>query len=632
MPDIQKLRPSFTFTEDRLRELQQVVPEAFADGKINWDTLREALGEYLEDEMQEHFGLFWPGKREARRLAAWPPKGTLIPVPGEGVNEETTRHIFIEGENLEVLKLLQKSYAGRVKMIYIDPPYNTGNDFVYPDDYSEPLEAYLKRTGQMDEEGRRLTTNTKASGRFHSNWLNMMYPRLLLARQLLREDGVILVSIDDNEVHNLRQVLGEIFGEENFVAAICWEKADSPKMDSEFFSVKHDYILCFAKDITAFEIHRLMYGEENIPSHYNRVDENGRKYYLKPLRAMGGQDTKEDRPNLYYPITAPDGLKIYPKLQDGRDGRWRWSREKLEKNIARIEWTNNNGTWTPYFRIYADESKGKPPETMLFSQDVGSNRNAMAEIKSLFDGAKFFDTPKPVRLLKYFASISTNANDIILDFFAGSCTTAQAVLERNREDNGTRQFIMVQLPEPTPPDSAAYKAGYPTIADIGKERIRRVIAKMQAKREGQMDLHPDEDLGFKVFRLERSHFKDWQPVEPTEPQKLDDLFAQHASPLRDGWTQETLLTEILLLEGFPLDSQIIPLAEAFPENAVWRVHHPDVAHDLFICLDKSLAETTVEKLKTGALLRGEDIFICLDAALTDEAKVTLDDRLRLKVI
>jgi adenine-specific DNA-methyltransferase len=221
---IEKLRPSFTFTEDRLKELAAVVPEAFADGKINWNTLQEALGEYLEDENQEHFGLTWPGKREARRLAAMPSKGTLITQPGQGVNEDTTRNVFIEGDNLEVLKLLQKSYAGRIKMIYIDPPYNTGNDFVYPDDYSEPLEAYLQRTGQVGEAGQILATNTRASGRYHSNWLSMMYPRLLLARQLLSDDGVIFVNIDDNEEHHLRILLNEIFGEENFRANISWQK------------------------------------------------------------------------------------------------------------------------------------------------------------------------------------------------------------------------------------------------------------------------------------------------------------------------------------------------------------------------------------------------------------------------
>ncbi len=242
---IEKLRPSFTFTEDRLAELSAVVPEAFADGKINWDTLRKALGDYLEDENQEHFGLFWPGKREARRLAALPSKGTLVPQSGLGINEETTHNIFIEGDNLEVLKLLQKSYAGRVKMIYIDPPYNTGNDFVYPDDYSDPLEVYLQRTGQVDEAGHLLTTNSRSSGRFHSNWLNMMYPRLLLARQFLNKRGFIFVSIDDNEYHHLRLVMDEIFGQENFLANFVWQAKDTPGNDSKGVSITHNYILCY---------------------------------------------------------------------------------------------------------------------------------------------------------------------------------------------------------------------------------------------------------------------------------------------------------------------------------------------------------------------------------------------------
>jgi len=243
---IEKLRPLFTFTEDRLKELQAVVPEAFADGRINWDTLREALGETLEDETQEHFGLFWPGKRDARRLAAMPSKGTLVPQPGQGMDEDTTHNIFIEGDNLEVLKLLQKSYAGRIKMIYIDPPYNTGNDYVYPDDYSEPLEAYLKRTGQVDEAGQLLTTNSRASGRFHSNWLNMMFPRLLISRGLLSNNGVIFVSIDDNEVQHLRVLMGEVFGEENFVAQIPWQSRQSVQNDTDI-SVNHEYIRLYSK-------------------------------------------------------------------------------------------------------------------------------------------------------------------------------------------------------------------------------------------------------------------------------------------------------------------------------------------------------------------------------------------------
>jgi len=575
----------------------------------------------LDDEAQEHFGLTWPGKREARSLAAMPSKGALIPQPGEGINEDNTHNIFIEGDNLEVLKLLQKSYAGCVKMIYIDPPYNTGNDFVYPDDYSEPLEAYLQRSGQLNETGQKLSTNTRASGRFHSNWLNMMYPRLLLARQLLRNDGVIFVSIDDNEVHNLRQVMGEIYGEENFLATICWERADSPKMDSDYFSVKHDFILCFAKNIDEFEIVRFKYDESNIPDHYNKVDQDGRRYYLKPLRAMGGQDTREDRPNLYYPISAPDGTEVLPKLQGGGDGRWRWGRKKLKQNLSRIDWVNSGSDWTPYFRIYADTSSGKPPETMLFSKDVGSNRNAMADLKAIFDGEKFFDTPKPVKMLNYLIHISTGPNDLIVDFFAGSCTTAQSVIEFNREENSRRQFIMVQLPEPTSIDE------FDTIADIGRERIRRVIEKEKSAETGKFDLQPDLDLGFRCFALGKSNYKDWQPFTGRDVQKLEPLFDHFEIPLVEDWQTLNLMIEILLLQGFPLDSRIMPL-DAVSSNSVQRVHAEGVGHELFVCLDEKISEETIQQLH----LRSEDIYVCLDSALSDEAKIRLADQCNLKVI
>ncbi len=625
---LSKLRPSFTLTEDRLKELQAVLPEAFADGKINWDALREALGETLEDEAQEHFGLFWPGKREARRLATMPSKGTLIPQPGEGVDQEHTHNLFIEGDNLEVLKLLQKSYAGRIKMIYIDPPYNTGNDFVYPDDYSEPLDVYLERTGQVDELGQLLTTNSRVSGRFHSNWMNMIYPRLLLARQLLRDDGVIFVSIDDNEFHNLRQIMGEIFGDENFVANICWEKADSPKMDSDYFSIKHDYIVCFAKNIISFEVLRKGYTDDNIPEHYNKVDENGRKYYLKPLRAMGGQgETREARPNLYYAITAPNGKGVYPKLQGGGDGAWRWSRKKLEDNLSRIEWVNKGTDWTPYFRIYADESTGKPPETMLFSEDVGSNRTAIADLKKLFGDVKYFDTPKPVELIKHLIRISARSNDLVMDFFAGSCTTAQSVLELNGEDNGTRPFIMVQLPEPTPMDSAARKDGYKTISQIGMERIRRVLKNLSDTRKNELNLYPNQDYGCKCFTLSASNYTEWEPYSGKDTQQLELHLGKAETPLIEGWTSENLLAEILLLQGFPLDSRVHSLPE-FKGNDVQQVASEFVTHPLYVCLDKKIKPETVSKLKLGS----EDIFVCLDSALSDEVKVKLADQCNLKVI
>ena len=630
---LEKLRPSFTFTEERLRQLQQVVPEAFADGKIDWDTLREALGNYLEDAeaCEEHFGLFWPGKRQARRLAALPPKGTLVPAPGEGVNEDKTHHIFIEGENLEVLKLLQKSYAGRVKMIYIDPPYNTGKDFVYQDDYSEPLEAYLKRTGQMDEEGRRLTTNTKASGRFHSNWLNMMYPRLLLARQLLREDGVIFVSIDDNEVHNLRQVMNEIFGEENFEGHIHWRRRpNQPNDPTKMIALVAEHVIVFAKNSSALK----KYGVGKIPvtGKFSNPDNDPRgPWASKPWKVGAGQSGTR------YSITTPTG-RVYNEEWMGDEDTYR---RLLADNRIIFPNKGNGAPRKKYFKRER-EKEGQAATNWWPHTQFGHNQAANSILLELFGAKNIFSNPKPIALIKGFLNIANVKNeDIVLDFFAGSCTTAHAVLQQNREDGGRRRFIMVQLPEPLDPAKKEHEAaiafcdqiGKPrNIAEIGKERIRRVIAKMQAEHSGQVDSNSGEDLGFKVFKLQRSNFKEWQPVDPTTPQVLDDLFSQHASPLVEGWEPQALLTEILLLEGFPLDSAVVPLDETFPANTVWRVHHPEVGHELFVCLDETLAEDTVERLKAGDLLRAEDIFICLDAALTDEAKVVLDDRLRLKVI
>lgn len=632
---MEKLRPSFPFTEERLRQLQQAVPEAFADGRINWEALREALGEHLEEETQEHFGLSWPGKREARRLAALPPQGALLPAPGEGVNEESTHHLFIEGENLEVLKLLQKSYAGRVKMIYIDPPYNTGNDFIYEDDYSEPLEAYLRRTGQADEAGRRLTTNTRASGRFHSRWLSMIYPRLLLARQLLREDGVIFVSIDDNEVHHLRMLMDEVFGEENFVGTFIWRKKEGGGQTDEFFVTEHEYIVVYRKSSEFSWVDETI---ETDDKKFNKITNDGKKYTIVKLAKWGSGAKRSDRPTMYFPLTSPDGKKVYPIAPDGSEGRWRVGKKRMDWLIENdlIYWERRGKDWIPYEIIYYDEEQVKVIKDRSILFDETSTAEGTNILTDLFGKKDIFDNPKPVALIRFFLRNNTNERDVVLDFFAGSGSSAHAVLQQNREDGGRRQFIMVQLPEPTPPDSEARRAGYATIAEIGKERIRRVIRRMQAERAGQQlplaaGGEEGEDLGFRVFKLGRSHFRPWSEIPPVPAASFDDLLAQQASPLEEGWTREGLLGEILLIEGFPLDSQVTPL-EAFAENQVVRVHHPDVGHELFVCLDEKLSDASVARLKGGSVLRAEDVFICLDSALSDEAKAVLDDRLRLKVI
>jgi adenine-specific DNA-methyltransferase len=614
---IEKLRPSFTFTEDRLKELQSIVPESFADGKINWDTLREALGEHLEDETQEHFGLFWPGKREARRLAALPSKGTLVPQPGQGVNEDTTHNIFIEGDNLEVLKLLQKSYAGRVKLIYIDPPYNTGNDFVYPDDYSEPLDAYLKRTGQVDETGQLLTTNSRANGRFHSNWLNMLYPRLRLARDLLTEDGVLVASIDDTEVHNLRTILDEIFGGENFVTLLVWKSRQFPDARAVTnVSIDHEYILVYSRsDIFGFR------GIGRDESKFSNPDNDPRGDWMS--RSILGLATKEQRPNLHYSFADPKtGNKYSPPSNTG----WRYSRDRMESLIV-----DNKILFPPKTSGRPREKKFRSEMTREFISfpsiiDDVYTSHGTSEIREIF-GSDVFDFPKPSELICRIVEQCSQDEDVILDFFAGSCTTAHALYQKNLEDGINRHFIMVQLPEPTKPGSQAQRAGFTTISEIGRERIRRVTKKMRPKSKGQLNLPTTSDFGFRCYLLDRSNFVEWEPFADKDVSQLELRFQKAEIPLFSGWKPENLLVEILLLQGFPLDSRVRPLPE-FKKNDVKEVSSEFCQHRLFVCLDAKIQPETVAAIK----LRPEDILVCLDSALSDEAKITLSDRCNLKVI
>lgn len=646
---IKKLRPNFSFTQDRIEQLKAVVPEAFADGKINFDSLREALGEYLEDqghpeaehgstELAEVFGLFWPGKREARRLATLPSKGTLVPAAGEGIDEDKTRNIFIEGENLEVLKLLQKSYAGRIKMIYIDPPYNTGNDFVYKDDFKEPLEEYLKRTGQADENGKLLTTNTKAGGRFHSNWLSMIYPRLCLVRNLLREDGAIFISIDEKEFQNLRVLCNEVFGEECFIAALTVLCNPKGRSQDKYFATNHEYVLVYAKSVLPKGFFAIAKDEDQIETEYPEEDEGG-KYRLLELRNTHREFGKHNRRNLFYPLfTNDDGEvfltevigfhKVLPIWDDGFEGCWTWDRSKAERDISLLTGQYVGGRWKIYRKSYASGSD-RMLKTILAEKSYFTERG-QKEFNSLFGSkTKLFLSPKSPFLLADLIRSSTSGSDITLDFFAGSCSMAQAVLDLNREDGGNRRFIMVQLPEPTPDDSPAQKAGYETIAEIGKERIRRVISKMKKENNGKSSSKREtpEDLGFKVFKLARSNFKAWQDYDGENIQELEKLFDQTETPLVKGWKEDDLLTEIMLQQGFPLDSKIARQS-GFKSNKVQLIESEACSHRLFVCLDPKIKEDTIKHLE----LRTEDIFVCLDTALTDQAKMRLADICNLGII
>lgn len=362
-------------------------------------------------------------------------------------------NLIVQGDNLHALKSLLPMYAGKVDCIFIDPPYNTGNEgWCYNDNVNSPMmQAWLQSNPIGIEDGLR-----------HDKWCAMMWPRLRLLHELLGDAGSLWVTLDDNEMHNARGMLDAIFGAANFLGVMAWEKADSPKMDADFFSTSHDYIIAYAKDKVQVTFHRLGSEDEEPQKHYSMTDEGGRKYYLKPLRAMGGQgETREARPNLYYSLKAPDGTDVYPKLQDGRDGAWRWGTAKVAAESARIEWRQGKAGWTPYYRIYADSSVGRPPETIFYNKEVGSSRTAKAQIKEIFGGATTFETPKPLGLLGRILEISTNRNSIVLDSFAGSGTTAHAVLAANKKDGGERKFILVECED---------------YADkLTAERVRRVI-------------------------------------------------------------------------------------------------------------------------------------------------------------
>lgn len=604
---------------ENIDALRSLFPEAFEEGKIDFEVLKQLLGGAI-DERDEKYGLNWHGKRKARQIALTPSTGTLLPCPEESVDWDTTQNLMIEGDNLEVLKLLQKSYAGKVKLIYIDPPYNTGNDFVYPDDFADSIGNYLQLTGQISGD-RKISSNTEASGRYHTDWLNMMLPRLKLSRSLLRPDGAIFISIDDTEVSRVRALCDELFGEENFLACITWERADSPRMDAEFFSVKHDYIVAYAKSLQDFKTIRKRYEGDDLPEHFNKTDEQGRTYYLKPLRAMGGQgETRAARPHLYYPIQTPDGTTVYPKLQGGGDGAWRWSRKKLAEEIGRIEWTKSAAGWSPSYRIYADESAGKPPETILYNDDVGSNRTGTAEVKALFDDVKVFDAPKPKNLVRRFIEITSNSKgDIILDFFAGSATTAHAVLAQNAIDNQERRFIVVQIPEPLDADSKEQKTSAEfcdkirkprSLAEITKERIRRAAAKIRSQ-------HPlfAGDRGFRVFKLSQSNIRAWEPV----PSDLEGTLIANAEHLIQGRTEQDVLFEMLLKVGLDL---CVPIEK---KEVAGKTVHSIGGGALIVCLADGLTKDVVEALANGIIAWREMVAPAVDTRVVFKDSGFADD-------
>ncbi len=610
--------------QEQVEQLKRIFPECVTedgDGPaVDFDLLRAALGEADALADEDAYTFTWAGKEEAFRAIQTPSAASLAPAPEESVNWDETRHLFIEGENLEVLKLLYKSYFGQVKMIYIDPPYNTGNDFIYQDDYSEPRRAYLEKTGQMDAEGNVLTSNPETSGRYHSDWLTMMYPRLFLARQLLREDGVIFVSIDDNEVHHLRLLMNEIFGEERLIGVFVWKSRHNvDSRNTTGFSRDHEYVLAYGRRIQGREIDK---------SKYSNPDDDPRGPWMSDN--LVGLASIDRRPNLHYDLINPETGINYGCPEKG----WRYSQETMQKLLdeGKIIWPSSP-EGRPRRKKFLSELQSEFTGLSSLLREVPTTSAGTQEIRELF-GTNVFDFPKPLDLVKVLIEQGSSGDDIVLDFFAGSCPAAQAALELNREDGDDRRFVMVQLAEPTAENSPAREAGYASIAELGKERIRRVIARMREGREnGQLsfDLRPDEDLGFKVFNLAPSTFREWEPPEGEEAGALEEQLALFDRGVAEDADPTDVIYEVILKLGYSLNAQIEPLD--VENNRVYRVMDEvdeidEAAASFFVCLDDELADETIDALPLDKVTT----FVCLDTALDDSLKVNLAMGCLLKVI
>ena len=577
----------------------ECVTEVKRDGKVtlavDFDELKQEMSGMLIDEREERYQMTWPDKRKAKLLANTSISATLRPCKEESVDFDNTQNLYIEGDNLDVLKLLQETYLGKVKMIYIDPPYNTGSDFVYEDDFAQSAEEYVANSGQYDDQGNRLVENKETNGRFHTDWLNMIYPRLKVARDLLTDDGVIFISCDDHEQANLKKVCDEVFGASNFIAIINW-KGRSGRQDSKYYAAVHEYIYCYAKHREEFSAGEEIKSGDVFP----KYDEEKKRFYkTQLLRKWGSNSKREDRPNLYYPIIAPDGTKVYPTItiRDAQrpsicrkiDGCWRHGASTMEKNIKEglVEFVKQkDGSWIPYEKIFAPyEGEEK---TKKYSTCIDETNDGAKEIKELF-GIAVFDYPKSPSLLARFLKMAKiEGSDTILDFFSGSATTAHAVMQLNAEDGGHRKFIMVQLPEKCDEKSEAYKAGYKNICEIGKERIRRAGKKIK---EDSPLTTQDLDFGFRVLKLDSSNMKD---VYYKAEDYAQTMIAGLEDNVKEDRTPLDLLFQVMLDLGQELSAKIEKRTIA--GKTVWCVE----GNNIIACFDSDINDqvvTEIAKLK-----------------------------------
>lgn len=550
---------SLNISEDLIQKLRGILPSAFSEDKINWDQLRVLLGEQISAD-NERYHLSWAGKSEAYKVLQTPSTATLFPKPEESVNWENAKNILIEGENLEVLKVLQKTYYGKVKVICIDPPYNTGSDsFIYPDKFSETKEDYLKRIGEKDEEGLMMKEglfrpNRKENGQFHSNWLSMMLPRLFLARNLMREDGVIFVHIDDNEITNLRLLMNEVFGEENYIQEIIWQRHAGGGNDSKYFAVDHEYILCYAKNLSAIDRLRLPLNEKDI-AEYKLKDKHYDKlgpYKTKSFLRMRPDDP---RPGLQYTIKCPDGSEIFDE--------WKWEEKsflealKDDKVLLRQD---DKGRWIVEYKLYLNATDGEEKQKVPRSLFLNEARNSQGKqtLTKVLGKANIFNNPKPIELLKVLINLGSTSDkeDIVLDFFGGSGSIGQAVIELNEEENGNRKFILVQLPEETAEGTEARKAGFGKISDITRKRITNVLDSISKSKKAKLDFEEAAPQGFRFFVLGSSNFKVWRGDIIESEKDLVSQIDMFKKPQKENVKEYNILWELMIKNGIRLETHV----------------------------------------------------------------------------
>ena len=616
---------SMNLEQANLDKLRSVFPECVSEGKLDIDKLLSLCGEYIDNDF-EKYRFEWKGKAECLRLAQKRSSGTLRPCPAESVNWDTTQNLYIEGDNLEVLKLLQSAYYRKVKMIYIDPPYNTGNDFVYADDFADPLARYKEVTQQTTK------SNPETMGRYHTNWLNMMYPRLRLAANLLRDDGLIFISIDNSELANLRKMCDEVFGEENFVECIIWKKRYGGGPKERYLVNLQEYILLYCKSKVDLQDLFVPLSQESIERYYSKKDEfydTKGPYRTQPLEAAKSLDSRE---NLIYPIPAPDGTEIWPQRQ------WLWSKERTYEALKRnglVINQGNDGRWYVAIKQYLYDDNGDTRQTKMTSiiEDIYTQHGSK-EIEEILGGPKIFSYPKPSVLIKKLLQVGMDKNDLVLDFFSGSATTAHAVMQLNAEDGGNRRFILVQLPEVCDEKSEAYKAGYKNICEIGKERIRRAGKKLTETKDGQLSMDGEKtplDIGFKVFKLDTSNMKLWDttPIADGGTDELVERMNQMVRRIKPERSDLDMVYEVMLKLGVPLTYPVQQLN--INGKPVYEVGEDCL---LLICLAEFVEPEDVQAMADYApakMIMSRDCFTS-DTAMANAHYILRDRQIELKLV